>query len=92
MGTFGFRHSARPVADLNIDDKINHMEGRLEEFCQRGSGWVLQRIVRLLWCRAAFNSIPRHIGHHRNFILPLILKNKKAVINVVNAPENECFK
>ena len=90
--TFGFRHSARPVSEIDINEEIEKMEKRLEEFCQRGSNWVLQKIIHLKWCRTAYNSIPRHIGHHRQFKLPLELKKKKAVINVIDAPQDECFK
>ena len=68
------------------------MESKLDRFCQRGSGWVLEEVVQLFWCRTAFNSIPQRIGHHRNFKLPPVLKAKQAVVNVINAPQDECFK
>ena len=89
---FGFRHSARPVPDLTIEEELNHMEERLDTFCQRGSGWQLKNVKQLFWCQTAYNTIPQHIGHHRDFNLPPALLAKKAVVNVNDAPEGECFK
>ena len=68
------------------------MERRLDEFCQNGSGWQLEEVMQLQWCKTAFNTIPRRVGHHRGFKLPPALAHKKAVVNVVNAPQDECFK
>ena len=89
---FTFRHAARTVSAIDINKEIESMEDKLDQFCQRGSGWVLENVVHLFWCRTAFNSIPQRIGHHRGFKLPPALKEKQAVVNVINAPQDECFK
>ena len=89
---FTFRHAARPVSSMDIAGEIETMEEKLDTFCQRGSGWVLEKVVQLFWCRTAFNSIPQRVGHHRGFKLPQALSAKKAVVNVVNAPDDQCFK
>ena len=89
---FGFRYAARPISSISIEDEIAYMERRLEEFCQNGSGWQMKKVKKLFWCKTAFNSIPRHIGHHKGFKLPPSLVHKKAVVNVIDAPHGECFK
>ena len=80
------------MPEISIDEEMDEMERKLESFCQKGSDWRLEKIIQLSWCQVAFHSIPRRVGHHRGFKLPCGLRNKKAVVNVTNAPADECFK
>lgn len=83
---------ALPAKDVHIVKQLEKLEQRLQEYQQRGSGWSLSRVVRLEWLFVQYNSLSTHTGHGRLQTLPTALANKKAVINVTDAPENECFK
>lgn len=87
-----FHISAKTTQSYSLDEEVNEMNRRLDEFVQKGSGWQLARVDKLEWRFVQFNSIPFHVGHARNFKLPSNLVSKKAVINVINAPDGECFK
>ena len=75
-----------------LDDEINEMQKRLEDFTEKGSGWRLIRVDELEWRFVQFNSIPFLVGHSRGFTLPPRLFSKRAVINVNDAPDGECFR
>ena len=80
------------LQSYELDEEKNEMERRLEEFNQKGSGWRMVRIDNLEWRFTQFTSIPFHVGHARNFKLPMKLAAKQSVINITNAPDGECFK
>ncbi|GFY59099.1 uncharacterized protein TNIN_277741 [Trichonephila inaurata madagascariensis] len=60
----------------------------MEEFAARGSGWTLARIKSLEVRINKYNLL-----RGSSYIdLPKVIKAKKAVINVKNENDNECFK
>jgi hypothetical protein len=72
-----------PTLDLQRED----LGRRIEEFIQRGSGWVFERVLSLEVNVARYRAL-RGDGY---VDLPPCLKQKQAMINVQNQ-DNECFK
>ena len=70
-----------------IDSMIETIEERFQNFTNRGSNWVLERVISLEVQMTQFIPL-----RGRSYIpLPKVLKNKKAIINMKN-DDNECFK
>ena len=70
-----------------FDSLIETIEERIQNFTNRGSNWVFEKVLSLDVQMTQF--IPQR---ERSYIsLPNVLKNKKAVINMKNE-DNECFK
>ncbi|KAL9958769.1 hypothetical protein ACROYT_G035828 [Oculina patagonica] len=70
-----------------FDRFIETAKGQIEAWSERGSGWVLERIM------AAYLNVARYQPLKGGTYLPLPanLANKKAIINVRNR-DNECLK
>src|SRR5258708_2067312 len=64
----------------------NHINGMIDRYTNKGSGWVVNRIVR------HFISVNKYIPlAARSYIkLPDVIQNKKATINIQNK-DNKCF-
>lgn len=90
--TFPFTHAARPLNDVDFDKEKTVMEKHLDAFQQNGSGWQVVAVEQLEWIQSRYQPIPNRKGHHRDFTLPASLKSKMALINVSDAPANECFR
>ena len=70
-----------------IDSMIETIEERFQNFTNRGSNWVLERVLSLDVQMTQYIPL-----RGRSYIpLPNVLKNKKAIINMKNE-DNECFK
>ena len=70
-----------------IDSMIETIEERFQNFTNRGSNWVLERVLSLDVQMTQYIPL-----RGRSYIpLPSVLKNKKAIINMKNE-DNECFK
>ena len=70
-----------------IDSIIETIEERFQNFTNRGSNWVLERVLSLDVQMTQYIPL-----RGRSYIpLPKILANKKAIINMKN-DDNECFK
>ena len=70
-----------------IDSMIETIEERFQNFTNRGSNWVLERVLSLDVQMTQYIPL-----RGRSYIpLPNVLKNKKAIINMKN-DDNECFK
>ena len=70
-----------------IDSMIETIEERLQNFNNKGSNWVLERVLSLDVQMTQYIPL-----RGRSYIpLPKILANKKAIINMKNN-DNECFK
>ncbi|KAL9959211.1 hypothetical protein ACROYT_G036308 [Oculina patagonica] len=70
-----------------FDRFIERAKGQIEAWSERGSGWVIERII------AAYVNVARYQPLKGGTYLPLPanLANKKAIINVQNS-DNECLK
>ena len=70
-----------------IDSMIETIKERFQNFTNRGSNWVLERVLSLDVQMTQYIPL-----RGRSYIpLPKILANKKAIINMKN-DDNECFK
>ena len=70
-----------------IDSLIETIEERIQNFTNRGSNWVFERVISLNVQMTQFIPL-----RDRSWIpLPDELSNKKAIINMKNE-DNECFK
>ena len=74
----------------NIDDILNHayenLVSSIENFQQRGSGWVLDKLLKLDLHILEFNPLDA-----TSYIqLPDELQRKKAIINIKNK-DDKCF-
>ena len=70
-----------------IDSVIETIKERFQNFTNRGSNWVLERVLSLDVQMTQYIPL-----RGRSYIpLPKILANKKAIINMKN-DDNECFK
>ena len=70
-----------------IDSMIETIEERFQNFTNRGSNWVLERVLSLHVQMTQYIPL-----RGRSYIpLPDVLTNKKAIINMKN-DDNECFK
>ena len=63
-----------------INQFIEHVRGQREAWSERGSGWVVDEILEAFINVARYN--PLKGGTY--MILPDLLKNKKAIINIQN--------
>jgi hypothetical protein len=71
-----------------LDDSIDLLMHRVQEWESKGSGWQFVRIVS-----QAIDIVKYTPVKGSSYIdLPVYLKNKKAIINVKNLNDNECFK
>ncbi|KAL9979269.1 hypothetical protein ACROYT_G016908 [Oculina patagonica] len=70
-----------------FDRFIDRVKGQIEAWSERGSGWVLERIM------AAYLNVARYqpLRGGTYLSLPAKLAKKKAIINVINR-DNECLK
>ena len=71
----------------NIERIIEILQNMIEEFEEKGSDWVIEDIDRLDIRIAIYNPLTG--GCHRP--LPEELKNKRAIINIINKDDNKCF-
>ena len=70
-----------------IDSMIETIEEKFQNYTNRGSNWVLERVLSLDVQMTQYIPL-----RGRSYIpLPNVLKNKKAIINMKN-DDNECFK
>ena len=81
-----------PAQSVDIDVQRLEMEERQDLYQAKGSGSAMRNVVQLQWSLTKYYTIPFHVGHARGFKLPRELTLKHAVINVSNAPDEECFK
>lgn len=72
--------------DEQYQDTISIIEGRVQNFETQGSGWQVAYIKRASVGSAKYDSI----GGGSHISLPPYIKNKKAIINIVNKDE-KCF-
>ena len=74
--------------EADYDEMVRELSAQLDRFTNKGSGWVLNRIV----------SFVLHISQYRplagsSFIKsPDFIINKKCIVNVENKYDNKCFK
>ena len=90
-----FRENEPHVFNRNDEDQIKkefdrfveRIKGEIESWSERGSGWVLERIM------TAYVNVARYQPLRGGTYLPLPanLEKKKAIINVQNR-DNECLK
>jgi len=88
----GFRtipQTLRSSEDLiDFDEMFRELSCQLDRFTTMGSGWTFENIT----------EFTLHISHYRPLVgssykpSPDFIVNKKAVINVENRWDNECFK
>ena len=69
------------------DNIIDEVKGEIEAWSERGSGWIMGRILE------AFINIARYRPMRGGSYMPLPkrLQNKKAIINVQNR-DNQCLR
>ena len=82
-----FNRHDEELIKQEFDRFIERTKGEIESWSEKGSGWVLERIMRAYVNVARYQ--PLRGGNYMD--LPQKLKNKKAVINVRNR-DNECLK
>lgn len=78
------------MADFNFNEVKLELSEKMETFCKLSSNFRLNAVktLRLKVFRAS--RIPYHVGHGY-FPLPRELSNKKAVVNVENSNQSNCF-
>ena len=69
---------------------------KIEEYIQSGSGWNLEQILCMDWTIVKFKRIQHYQGlgaasGSNTFQLPKELKLSRAVVNVANKNQNNCF-
>ena len=74
------------LTEHNIDI-LNNLKGQIEAWSERGSGWILDKILE------AFINVARYQPMRGGSYMPLPtkLKNKKAVLNIQNR-DNQCLR
>ena len=96
-GTF---HTATPTlrSDISIVLIVDDIEGamdaaiaclarRLDAYMEEGSGWTLDSVVNITIHMAAYNPL-----HGATYLpTPKKLDDRKAIVNVYNTDNNECF-
>ena len=82
-----FNRHDEELIKQEFDRFIERTKGEIESWSEKGSGWVLERIMRAYVNVARYQ--PLRGGNYMD--LPQKLKNKKAIINVRNR-DNECLK
>ena len=76
-------------SDETITDGEDRIKAKIENYSEMGSGWRLLQIVNFFIRIDKFNNLSRLSG--RAYIeTPLILKNKKCIINIKNN-DDKCF-
>jgi len=72
---------------LNIPNIIATVQNSIEDFTSRGSGWIVSQILNLTLCIGVFRPMSGS-----SFIkTPPEIEKKKAIINVRNHNNNDCF-
>ena len=88
----GYFHSPPVVVSftepLNFDQLIRHFNERVEQFTQRGSGYVLSSVNKLTMISVPF--LP--LGGGSYIPTPTHIAYKMAVINVKTYERNDCFR
>ena len=87
-----FHNPTTTLKSYSVANEMQEMERRMDECTEKGSGWRLARVEKLELRLAQFNSIPFHVGHAPKLNLPPKLALKQACVNIVGAPDGECFK
>ena len=85
-----FKSNAREIINENdietvISDAGNELINRISEWISEGSGWVIKSV------ETHEIDISKYKPLRRSSYLPLSEKNKKAMINIENKNDNECF-
>ena len=82
-----FNRNDEDQIKIEFDRFVERTKGEIEAWSERGSGWVLERIM------AAYVNVARYQPLRGGTYLPLPanLAKKKAIINVKNR-DNECLK
>ena len=81
------RHDPEEEIKEKFDEFIDQVEGEIGSWSERGSGWIIERIMTA-YVNVAKNE-PLSGGTY--LPLPVNLAKKKAIINVKNR-DNECLK
>ena len=71
-----------------LNQFIHEVKGEIEAWSERGSGWVMDKILKAFINVARYQ--PMRGGSYME--LPAKLKNKKAVLNIQNRRDNECLR
>ena len=71
-----------------LNQFIHEVKGEIEAWSERGSGWVMDKIVKAFINVARYQ--PMRGGSYME--LPAKLKNKKAVLNIQIRRDNECLR
>ena len=72
---------------LNLDQVLADFNSYVENFTKRGSGYVLERVRRLVICIVQYKPL---VGGSSYIPNPEWLRKKKCVVNVINDDE-KCF-
>ena len=70
-----------------LNQFIDEVKGEIEAWSERGSGWIMDRIVEAFINVAQYQ--PMRGGSY--MVLPTKLKNKKAILNIQNR-DNQCLR
>jgi len=81
--------SAVGVDAVTKDILKGYFEEKLEKFTNESSSFTIVKFIYFEMRVVEFTPLTHRIGHGK-MVLPSILKNKKAVINVENS-DNKCF-
>jgi len=74
------------IAEVNLDEIAKHLVNKLDQFNERGSGWLLGYVSKCTVSTALYRPLSGS-----SFIpTPTIILNKKAVVNIENNDEL-CF-
>ena len=79
------------LQDYDPENVIQQILAKIELFVQNGSSWIVEGVDWFDFHITRFHSAPKLRGHG-HFELPQRLKAKKAVINVENGSNSDCFK
>jgi len=82
-----FNRNDEDQIKIEFDRFVERIKGEIESWSERGSGWVLERIM------TAYVNVARYQPLRGGTYLPLPanLEKKKAIINIQNR-DNECLK
>ena len=80
----------------NVEHFLNHGAALLDEkivnYTQRSSGFRVIRVISLHLVLIRKTHLPARTGHPSSFIpTPPVLRNKKAIINIQNKNDDNCF-
>ena len=71
-----------------LNQFIDEVKGEIEAWSQRGSGWIMDKILEAFINVAQYQ--PLRGGSYME--LPTKLKNKRAILNIQNRRDNECLR